>query len=348
MTKEAMVPKMQELSAQLLQASEAYYKFDAPIMTDREYDSLYDQLTALEKESGIILGGSPTQKVQGMLLESLKAVRHTTPMLSANKTKSIDELVRFMDGHELLISWKEDGLTIVLRYNNGQLMQAITRGSGDEGEEVTEQAKTMQNLPLSIPYTGFLEVRGECLISWDTFARLKEAAMEAGEEIGHPRNVAGGAIRQLDVSKAREKGLLFKAFEVTQCDKQILSLSDSMEFLTENGFDTVENRIVEKPEEIRSLVESVFLPEEYAYPVDGLILQYNDIAYGKSLGATSHHPLSIMAFKWDDDLHATTFRDIEFNTTKTGVVSMTALFDSVEIDHTNVSRALIPQSGLFQ
>lgn len=348
MKENTSIVRMRELMDRLIPAGEAYYKFDAPIMTDRQYDELYDELAALEKETGVILAGSPTQKVQGMLLESLAEVRHSSPMLSANKTKSIDDLVKFMDGRELLVSWKEDGLTLVLRYENGRLEQAITRGGGESGEDVTESAKNIRNLPLRIPYPESLEVRGECLIFWETFEKLKEEALEAGEEIGHPRNVAGGAIRQLDTSKAREKNLMFKAFEVTRCGRDFRLLSDTLDFLTENGFDTVERRVIHKPEEIRECIEEGFLPESYAYPVDGLIFAFNDIAYGKSLGGTSHHPLSIMAFKWQDELYGTPFRGIEYNTTKMGIISMTAIFDPVEIDHTKVSRALIPNLAYFK
>ena len=346
--KKKMIPgRMKYLVDILNQANDEYYLHDNPSMTDKKYDELMDELKQLEKDTGIVIANSPTQKVGGGVLESLKTVRHTSPMLSANKTKNLNDIIKFQNGKPLIVSWKEDGLTLVMRYRDGQFRQAITRGNGYVGEDVTEQAKFIENLPLKIPFEGDLEVRGECLISWNDYNALCEKEKEEGVQIKHPRNVAGGAIRQLDTSQVKSKHLKFKAFAITECSRSFTEKSEALDFLNQNGFDTVEYTVVSNPEEIKSAVENKFLPEHYEYPVDGIIFEFNNIAYGKSLGATSHHPLSIMALKWEDETYETILRDIRYTVTKSGAVSMTALFDPVEIDHTTISKALIPNLQYF-
>ena len=340
--------RIKELVLQLNQASTAYYKYDNPIMTDQSYDKLYDELANLEKETGLIFSNSPTQKVQGMILEGLQKITHTQPMLSADKTKSTNDIIKFSKGRELITSWKEDGLTLVLRFKNGNFDMAITRGDGVEGEIVTESAITIVNLPLTIPYLDELELRGECVMTWEDFNIIKDNLFAEGKECGHPRNVAGGALRQLDISKVRERTLYFKAFDITKCNKQFKTKKEQFKFLTSLGFETVEYQVVTTPEEIQNIVDNVFIPEQYKFPVDGIIFEFNDIEYGKSLGQTAKFPLSIMAFKWKDDTTQTIFRGIEFNPTRTGFVSMTALYDEVRVENTRISRAIIPNVDYFE
>ena len=344
-----MIQEIKRLIIQLNNASIAYHRDDSPIMLDKEYDEKYDRLELLEKETGIIFSNSPTQKVQGMILESLQTIKHTQPMLSANKTKSAEDIIKFGKGKELMSSWKEDGLTLVLRYNNGCFNMAITRGEGGiEGEIVTESAKTIVNLPLAIPFHDELELRGECVMTWEDYNIIKDNLFEEGKECGHPRNVAGGTLRQLDISKVRERTLYFKAFDVTKCNKQFKTKKEQFEFLTSLGFETVEYQVVIASEEIQNVIDNVFIPEQYKFPVDGIIFEFNDIEYGKSLGQTGKFPLSIMAFKWADETVSTIFRGIEFNPTRTGLVSMTALYDKVRVENTGISRATIPNIDYFE
>ena len=286
--------QMRELIERLTEADIAYYKNDAPIMTDLEYDRLTEELAALEHDTGLVLSGSPTQKVSGENLESLAEVRHTKPMLSAGKTKSIEELIRFAAGRAVLLSWKMDGLTLVLRYEYGKLKQAITRGrEGIIGEDVTHTVRTFRNVPLSIPTKESFEVRGEGVISWESFHRIN-ARLE--EPYTHPRNLASGSTRKLDAGEASKRRLEFWAF---------------------------------------------------AYPVDGLVMEYEDLRYGKSLGATGHHENRLIALKWADELYSTRFRGVELATTRTGMVSITGLFDPISIDGTLVSRAYLHNLDIF-
>ena len=343
-----MIQEIKRLIIQLNNASIAYHRDDSPIMSDKEYDDKYDRLELLEKETGIIFSNSPTQKVQGMILEGLQKITHTQPMLSADKTKSTNDIIKFSKGRELITSWKEDGLTLVLRFKNGNFDMAITRGDGVEGEIVTESARTIVNLPLTIPYLDELELRGECVMTWEDFNIIKDNLFAEGKECGHPRNVAGGALRQLDISKVRERTLYFKAFDVTKCSKQLKTKKEQFEFLTSLGFETVEYQVVIASEEIQNVIDNVFIPEQYKFPVDGIIFEFNDIEYGKSLGQTGKFPLSIMAFKWADETVSTIFRGIEFNPTRTGLVSMTALYDKVRVENTGISRATIPNIDYFE
>lgn len=349
--------KMKEIVEKLKAANYAYYQLDNPIMSDREYNEMYEQLEMLEKETGIVMSDSPTQKVQGFVLDSLTKVEFSEPMLSADKTKDIDGLVKFALNHSVLVSYKLDGLTIVLKYADGKLEQAITRGSGTIGEDVTEQIKCISNVPLTIPYSGKMMVRGECVLPWNAFEKNKERLIEEGKPCGHPRNVASGSIRQLDLNKVI-KELVFVGFTVvesgTSCD--FLTKMESLRFLQNQGFFTVldlDYDMLAKElhaKELKSELDSVIRamdPKYCEFPVDGLIIEYNDLHYGKSLGATGHHTNNMIAYKWSDETYPTIFRGIDFNTTRTGVVSMTALFDPVEIDHTIVSRALIPNLDYF-
>ena len=339
--------RMRELIEQLTEADIAYYKNDAPIMTDLEYDRLTEELASLEHDTGLVLSGSPTQKVSGEILESLAEVRHTKPMLSAGKTKSIEDLIRFAAGRAVLMSWKMDGLTLVLRYEYGKLKQAITRGrEGIIGEDVTHTVRTFRNVPLTIPTKESFEVRGEGVISWESFRRIN-ASLE--EPYTHPRNLASGSTRKLDAGEASKRRLEFWAFELVSDHLEPESKLAQQQFLQRSGFSVVPYIFLDaghSGQDIRDTV-AVMEPKDFAYPVDGLIMEYEDLRYGKSLGATGHHENRLIALKWEDELYDTHFRGVELATTRTGMVSITGLFDPVNIDGTLVGRAYLHNLDVF-
>ncbi|MCL2578155.1 MAG: NAD-dependent DNA ligase LigA [Defluviitaleaceae bacterium] len=342
-----MLQRIKEIIAQISTADTAYYKHDNPIMSDRDYDKLYDELKKLEKESGIVLSGSPTQKVSGAILESLAPVQHTKPMLSADKTKSMYELVKFIGGRTAITMWKLDGLTLVLRYENGKLKQAITRGAeGRIGEDVTHTVKVFMNVPLEIPCSDQFEVRGEGVISWDNFNKINE---EADEPYSNPRNLAAGATRRLDAEKSRNQFLEFFAFELVSDGAAYDTKLAQLNALEAYGFDVVPYTLISEyaTEKRIEAIIGTFAPKQYGYPVDGCIVEYNDVAYGKSLGATGHHEYRLIAFKWEDELYETTFLGLELATTRTGMVSLTGKFADVEIDGTNVNRAYLHNLNIF-
>lgn len=340
--------RMKELIQLLNKASYAYYAEDNPIMSDKEYDDLYDELSELEYSTGIHLDGSPAQSVQGYIIDSLQKVNHTKPMLSANKTKDIKEIKKFIGDRTCVVSWKEDGLTIVLRYKNGKFVQAITRGTGEIGEDVTHTMRMCKNIPLKLPYVIDLEVRGECVISWKEFNRINE---NLDEPYKHPRNLAAGSVRQLDANVLKDRELTYKAFELVQ-DKiyeeskrepimaeHLLNISDSYKYLVECGFDVVEHDFVTKGN-VEDVVKK-YIPENYDYPVDGLIFEYDDYVYGKSLGTTGHHPLNMIALKWADELYETTLTDIEWSISKSGLINPVAIFEPIDLDGAITTRATL-------
>ena len=339
--------QMRELIERLTEADIAYYKNDAPIMTDLEYDRLTEELAALEHDTGLVLSGSPTQKVSGEILESLAEVRHTKPMLSAGKTKSIEDMIRFAAGRAVLLSWKMDGLTLVLRYEYGKLKQAITRGrEGIIGEDVTHTVRTFRNVPLTIPTKESFEVRGEGVISWESFRRIN-ASLE--EPYTHPRNLASGSTRKLDAGEASKRRLEFWAFELVSDHLEPESKFAQQQFLQRSGFSVVPYIFLDaghSGQDIRDTVAGME-PKDFAYPVDGLVMEYEDLRYGKSLGATGHHENRLIALKWADELYSTRFRGVELATTRTGMVSITGLFDPISIDGTLVSRAYLHNLDIF-
>lgn len=342
-----MTEQMKALIARLLEADEAYYGRDDPIMSDYEYDRLYDELIRLEKESGIVLATSPTQRVPGEVLDSLATVTHTKPMLSAGKTKAINEVFKFIGGRKVILSWKLDGLTLVLRYKEGKLVQAITRGDGLKGEDVTHTVRVMGNVPLTIPCTDPLEVRGEGVVSWQNFRALNETLEDP---YSHPRNLAAGSIRKLDANESRKRRLEFLAFDLISDTLGGATKWEQLRFMAQMGFTTVGYSILAANAPLEALEQAVawYRPEEYAYPVDGLIFEYDDLDYGRSLGATGHHENRLMALKWKDTLYETVFRSLEVATTRTGMVSLTGVFDDVEIDGTTVNHAYLHNLDIFK
>ena len=345
---EKSVQRMKALIGQLKAADLAYYRDDNPIMSDKEYDRLTEELMGLESETGLVLSGSPTQKVSGEILEELIAVRHTKPMLSAKKTTSVADLVAFAKIAPVLISWKLDGLTIVLRYENGELKQAITRGrEGIVGEDVTHTVRTYLNVPLTIPILDPIEIRGEGVISWEHF-NLLNSGLE--EPYSHPRNLAAGSTRKLDANESGKRFLEFFAFDLVSDYLEPHSKLGQLQLLERNAFSVVPHVYLDAakdPNLIRNAVKS-FDPKGYAYPVDGLIMEYDDRQFGASLGATGHHENRMIALKWKDDPVRTRFLGVDLATTRTGMVSITGLFEPVPIDGAEVSRAYLHNLGIFE
>lgn len=339
--------KMRELIDILNAADIAYYRDDNPVMSDRDYDILFDELKNLEQDTGLVLSGSPTHKVSGEILESLEEVRHTKPMLSADKTKSVDDLIKFAGNQPVMLSWKMDGLTLVLRYEAGRLIRAITRGrEGIIGEDVTHTVKTFLNVPLFVPTKEKFEVRGEGVISWANFEKINSGLTEP---YTHPRNLASGSVRKLDAGEAKKRLLEFWAFELVSDESEPESKLAQLWFLEKNGFSVVPYIYLNKShdeESIRIAIDSM-QPKDFAYPVDGIIMEYDDIAYGRSLGATGHHENRLIALKWQDELFKTRFLGVELATTRTGMVSITGLFEPVKMDGTTVSRAYLHNVDIF-
>ncbi len=346
-TKQTNLERMKELIVIIKAADIAYYRDSNPTMSDRDYDRLYDELVSLEHDTGLILSGSPTQTVSGEILPELEEVRHTKPMKSADKTKSVDEVVAFSNGKPIVISWKMDGLTLVLRYENGELKQAITRGrEGIVGEDVTHTVRTFLNVPLTVPSKESFEVRGEGVISWANFEKLN---LSLTEPYSHPRNLASGSTRMLDSSESGKRYLEFFAFDLISDNIEPYSKLAQFRFLAGQGFDVVPYTYTDNNsfDELRSIIET-HNPKNFGYPVDGVIVEFEDTIYGKSLGATGHHENRLIALKWEDPLYETKCTGLDVATTRTGLVSLTATFEPVEIDGTMVSRAYVHNINILE
>lgn len=326
-----------------------YYKKDKPEISDKAYDNLYNELLELEEETGYILSISPTQKVQGEVLEGLAKVKHTKPMLSADKSKDINDIIKFMKSKECILSWKLDGLTIVLKYNNGKFQQAITRGGGEYGEDVTHSVKCFTNIPLNIEYKGYLELRGEGLVPFKEFERINQELIDLDEEIySSPRNLASGSVRQLDSAITKHRKLIFIAFGIVQCDNFIEYKDMQFKFLNDMGFTVVEHTkvVVDNIKDIVEQYKEAITDLEYL--TDGLIIEFNDIMYGESLGAGGHHTNNMMALKHSDDNYPSKFRGIDESATRTGMISLTSVFDEVDINGSKVTRASVHNIDIFE
>ena len=340
------VARIKELIAIIKDADKAYYGDDEPIMTDKEYDALMDELKALEAATGIVFANSPTKRVGGCNKAELNKVRHTKPMLSSKKTKSVDDIVSFAAGCDVLLSWKMDGLTLVLRYENGVFKQAITRGDdGLVGEDVTHTVRYLRNVPKKVGFKQSFEVRGEGVLSWADFKLLNR-----GNAPGHPRNTAAGLVRALTPDKGGLSHIDFYAFEPILPGDTSKTKEEQLDFLSVNGFDVVGHTLVTAYSGVAALKKAIadFDPEKYSYPADGIIAEYNDISYGKSLGATSHHENRMIALKWEDGEYETVFRGVELSTTRNGVISICAVFDPVMIDGSYVKRADLHSLSNFE
>ena len=342
--------RIKELVSILDEAARAYYSESREIMSDHEYDKLYDELSALEAETGIIFSGSPTQKVGYTISSQLEKEKHSQPMLSLNKTKNVDELTLWLGEHEGILSWKLDGLTIALTYNEGLLVKAVTRGDGQTGEVVTEGAKTFENLPLSIPFKGELILRGEAVIQYSDFEKINAEIEDDESKYKNPRNLASGSVRQLDSSVTAGRHVRLYAFALVNVKQisELLKREEQLIFLKEQGFDVVDYKKVDADgikEAVHNFADTVGSTD---LPSDGLVLIYDDIEYGESLGSTSKFPKDGIAFKWEDELAETTLSEIVWNASRTGLINPTAVFDPVEIEGSTVKRAFVHNVSILE
>ena len=339
---EMKLTRIKELTKILKEAAEAYYAKDIEIMSNLEYDKLYDELVQLEEETGIVLAGSPTQTVGYEAVEELPKEAHDKPMLSLAKTKSREELQDWIMDKEGLLSWKLDGLTIVLTYEEGKLSKAVTRGNGEVGEVITANAKCFKNVPLSIPRKGKLVLRGEAVISYSDFKKINEAISDEAMKYKNPRNLCSGSVRQLNNAVTAERSVNFYAFALVQCDGASFDKrEEQVKFLQTMGFATVPYKKVDKDNILKAIEEFAESVETYDIPSDGLVLVLDDIAYGESLGRTSKFPRDSIAFKWADELRETTLMEVEWSASRTGLINPVAIFEPVELEGTTVSRASV-------
>lgn len=342
--------RMRELVELLNRAGRAYYQEAREIMDNYEYDKLYDELLNLEKETGTTLSGSPTVHVGYEVLSDLPKERHETPMLSLDKTKEVEDLKEWVGDHKTLLSWKLDGLTIVLTYREGRLFKAVTRGNGEVGEVITNNARVFRNIPLHIPYQGELILRGEAVIGYKEFARINEEIEDADARYKNPRNLCSGSVRQLNNEITAKRSVNFFAFSLVSAAEADFENSREKEFLwlRDQGFDVVEYRVVtaENLEEaVRWFSDHI---SENDFPSDGLVAVYDDISYGKSLGRTSKFPRDSMAFKWADEIRETKLREIEWSPSRTGLINPVAIFEPVELEGTTVSRASVHNISILK
>ena len=342
--------RMQELVELLNKASKAYYQDAAEIMSNYEYDKLYDELLDLEKELGITMANSPTVNVGYEVLSELPKERHEKPMLSLDKTKEIDKLKEFLGSQKAFLSWKLDGLTIVLTYKNGELQKAVTRGNGEVGEVITNNAKTFKNLPLRIAYQGELILRGEAVISYSDFEKINAEIEDPDAKYKNPRNLCSGSVRQLNNEITAKRNVQFFAFSLVKAEEVDFDNSrvNQLTWLKNQGFEIVEGDIVT----YNSVADSVYSFQEKIknndFPSDGLVLVYDDIAYGQSLGRTSKFPRDSFAFKWADEIRETELLEIEWSPSRTGLINPVAIFKPVELEGTTVSRASVHNISIME
>lgn len=334
--------RMKELIDILNKAASVYYQGKDEIMSNFEYDRMYDELSALEKESGLVLAGSPTQKVGYEVLSELPKQTHPSPMLSLDKTKQVDELSSWLGGKEGLLSWKMDGLTVVLTYENGELLNAVTRGNGVVGEVITNNAKVFKNLPVNIPFKGRMVLRGEAIITYSEFKKIN-ALLSEEEQYKNPRNLCSGSVRQLNNEITAKRNVELYAFTLVEAEGVDFknSQQNKMEFMKEQGFQTVEYKVVTS----KNIYETVEWFSEKVktndFPSDGLVLLYDDISYGESLGSTAKFPRNAIAFKWADETAKTKLTEVEWSASRTGLINPVAIFEPVELEGTTVSRASV-------
>ena len=342
--------KMKKKITLLNEASKAYYQDDREIISNFEYDKLYDELMELEKETGIILSASPTKKVGYEVVESLPKERHERAMLSLDKTKDREALIRWLGKEKGLLSWKLDGLTIVFTYEEGKLIKAVTRGNGEIGEVITNNAKVFINIPLSIPFQGRLILRGEAVISYTDFNELNSRLPEVEARYKNPRNLCSGTVRQLNNRITAERNVHFFAFGLVHAEglESNNSRKGQLEWLREQGFDIVAYKVVTAIDLDETLDWFNSEVENYDFPTDGLVLTYDDISYGTSLGATSKFPRDSIAFKWRDEIKDTKLLSIEWSASRTGQINPIALFEPVELEGTTVSRASVHNLSIME
>ena len=343
MNKEQKIERMKELVKILSEASYAYYAKDEEIISNFEYDRLYDELEALEKECDMVLAGSPTLKVGYEAVDELPKEKHAAPMLSLGKTKEREELRSFLGEQKGLLSWKLDGLTVVLTYEKGELVKAVTRGNGEVGEVVTNNARFFKNIPLKISYEGTLVIRGEAVIGYEDFERINAKIEDPSLQFKNPRNLCSGSVRQLNNQITAERHVRFFAFSLVEAEGVdfMNSRKEQMEFLRGQGFDVVEYKEVTADNILEGIEYFADAIAGYDIPSDGLVLIFDDIAYGKSLGRTAKFPRDAIAFKWADEVKETVLKEIEWSPSRTGLINPVAIFEPVELEGTTVSRASV-------
>ena len=344
------VERIKYLVDTLNEASKAYYAQDKELMSNFEYDKLYDELAALEQETGVVLANSPTVTVGYEAVDELPKERHESPMLSLDKTKNPEELRDWLQGNPAILSWKLDGLTIVLTYSEGKLAKAVTRGNGEIGEVITNNARTFKNLPVAIAYQGELVLRGEAVISYSDFEKINAEIEDAEAKYKNPRNLCSGSVRQLNNEITAKRNVKFYAFTLVQAEGVDFhnSREEQFRFLEEQGFEVVEHQTVTEDTILSAIEDFAQRIETYDIPSDGLVLTYEDIAYGQSLGRTAKFPRHSIAFKWADELKETTLKEIEWSASRTGLINPVAIFEPVELEGTTVSRASVHNISILR
>ena len=340
--KQSKIEQMQNLIVLLNQASRAYYQESREIMPNHEYDRLYDLLESLEKETGVTLSKSPTMRVGYEVLSDLPKEKHPQKMLSLDKTKDVEQLKNWLGSQDGVLSWKLDGLTIVLTYEEGKLVKAVTRGNGEIGEVITANARAFSNLPVSIPFKERLVLRGEAVISYPDFEKINETITDEGAKYKNPRNLCSGSVRQLNSAVTAERHVRFYAFALVSADgMKFAERTQQFEWLAQQGFAVVQHKKVTASD--LEVTVQWFADEilDNINPSDGLVLSYNDIAYGQSLGTTAKFPRDSIAFKWRDEIRETTLKEIEWSASRTGLINPVAIFEPVELEGTTVSRASV-------
>lgn len=342
--------RMKELVSLLNKASRAYYQEAQEIMSNYEYDRLYDELKELEDELGITLSNSPTVNVGYEVVSELPKERHESPMLSLDKTKEVEELKNFVGDQKVLMSWKMDGLTVVLTYRDGKLYKAVTRGNGEVGEVITNNAKVFKNVPVHIAYQGELILRGEAVIGYKDFEKINQEIEDVDARYKNPRNLCSGSVRQLNNQITAKRNVMFYAFTLVQADGVDFQNSRAcqMEWLKSQGFTTVEYYMVTRDTVEDEVAKFSSKISENDFPSDGLVLTYDDIAYGRSLGRTAKFPRDSFAFKWQDEIRETVLREIEWSPSRTGLINPVAIFDPVELEGTTVSRASVHNISIME
>lgn len=344
------IQRMKDLTERLNQAAKAYYQEDREIMTNLEYDTLYDELVRLEEETGTVLANSPTLKVGYEAVDFLPKETHESPMLSLDKTKDVEELREFIGEHKTLLSWKLDGLTIVLTYENGELLKAVTRGNGIVGEVVTNNARVFKNIPLKIPYKGRLVLRGEAIITYSDFEKINASIEDVEARYKNPRNLCSGSVRQLNNEITAKRNVRFYAFSLVSAEGVDMHNSREYQFqwLKSQGIDVVEYKVVTAETLDEAMEYFSQAVEKNDFPSDGLVALYDDIAYGESLGSTAKFPRNSYAFKWADEMRETRLLEIEWSPSRTGLINPIAVFEPVELEGTTVSRASVHNVSILK
>ncbi len=342
--------RIRELTEKLNEAAKAYYQFDTEIMSNKDYDALYDELVALEEETGVVLSGSPTHKVGYEILSELPKEAHPSPMLSLDKTKDVDALVAWLSSQEGVLSWKLDGLTVVLTYEGGELVKAVTRGNGTIGEVITNNARVFANVPKTIPYKNVLTVRGEAIITYTDFNRINDKITDVESKYKNPRNLCSGSVRQLNNQITAERNVHFFAFSMLDTGDAAIDdrITTRFDFLSRMGFDVVEWKSVDASNLKDTVAWFSAKIETNDFPSDGLVLSYNDCVYGKSLGRTAKFPRDAIAFKWADEEAETELLDVEWSPSRTGLINPVAIFTPVWLEGTSVSRASIHNVSMIR